>query len=68
MNKNLEEKKALNTEEMEKVSGGTLDEYRAYMDKMREKYGDSFLSKMTAKEQALGPDWLFHKPGDPDPE
>ena len=45
-----------------------LDEYYAYMAKMREKYGDSFLSKMTAKEQALGPDWLFHKPGEPDPE
>ena len=38
------------------------------MAKMREKYGESFLAKMTAKEQALGPDWLFHKPGEPDPE
>ena len=53
---------------MEKVSGGTFDEYYAYMAKMREKYGESFLAKMTAKEQALGPDWLFHKPGEPDPE
>ena len=68
MNKDQEEKKVLNTEEMEKVSGGTLDEYYAYMAKMREKYGDSFLSKMTAEEQALGPAWLFHHPGEQDPE
>ena len=68
MNKDPEAKKALNTDELDQVSGGTFDEMCEYLIKMHEKYGDDYILKMTPEEHALKKAWGLHKAGEPDPE
>ncbi len=67
MNNDLEAKKALNTDEMEKVSGGSFEEWWAYEDIMKEKYGEDYTKYMTREERDMLKKWLLHQPGEPDP-
>ena len=66
MNKDLEAKKALNTEEMDQVFGGTAEEFFAYLERMNEKYGN--YSLMTPEEKEIAKKWAHHHPGEPNPE
>lgn len=66
-----ETKRNLNLEELAAANGGNLDEYRAYLAKMAQKYGCSVndvSSYMTNEEIAIGYKWMMHVPGTPDPE
>lgn len=66
----MEEKnmRKLSPDEMAEVSGGTGKEWKAYIDKMKDKYGQYYLSQMTLEEYDRYDKWLRHKPGEPDPE
>ena len=68
MNKDLEAKKALNSEELDQVSGGTFDEMCEYLISMHEKYGDGYIKLMTHEEHELVYKWGMHQHGEPDPE